>query len=205
MKQSGLSILGGTTLFQSVGQGSKPMKPHKYVVECNFSDIRHLFEKYHYKGGHMDGGISFCLALIENGDIIGGAVMGKLRHEKAYNALGKTIEIRRMACEETAPKNTESYFLSKVVWWVKSNKLADTIVSYADQTVGHKGTIYRASNFKLMGETSATIHVFWDGVRYHPRSLSIDRPYSYKLREAVKTGEAKVEKGLPKLIFIYKI
>src|SRR5262249_32705607 len=68
-----------------------------------------------------------------------------------------------------------------------------------------KGTIYKASNFKLKGHTTPTMHVFWNGTRYHPRSLSIDRPYSYKLREAVKTGEATIEKGLPKSCWFYDI
>lgn len=40
---------------------------------------------------------------------------------------------------------------------------------------------------------------------YHPRSLTIDRPYSYKMREAVKNGEAVVKTGQPKKIWLYQI
>ena len=43
------------------------------------------------------------------------------------------------------------------------------------------------------------------GLKDHPRSLTIDRPYSYKMREAVKTGEAIVEKGKPKILYKYEI
>ena len=35
--------------------------------------------------------------------------------------------------------------------------------------------------------------------------LAVDRPYSYRLREAVKTGEAVVRTGLPKIIWLYEI
>ena len=72
-------------------------------------------------------------------------------------------------------------------------------------TVGHQGTIYKASNFKEVGLTSETKYVEWNGKTYHPRSISIDRDYSYKLREALKTGEAVLKTGLPKRIWMYSI
>ncbi len=210
MSICGDSTVGSMSLFQSEDGGSIPTSPHQFKIgECTFNEVRSLFERFHYKAGHMGGGITTCLALYMADyslmSAMGGAVLGALRQEQAYKDKGRTIEIRRMACDELAPKNTESYFLSKVIWWIKKNKMADSVISYADQSVGHKGTIYKAANFKLIGESAATMHVFWNGVRYHPRSLSIDRPYSHKLRAAIETGEAKLEKGQPKLIFEYKI
>jgi len=35
--------------------------------------------------------------------------------------------------------------------------------------------------------------------------LTIDRPYSYKLRKAVKTGEAEIKTGETKLLYKYDI
>lgn len=150
----------------------------------------------------MGGGISVCFALVYNEDIIGGAVLGKPRHEKKYK---NCIDIRRLACIDETLKNTESYFLSKIIWWVKKNTNYENVISYADATVGHSGGIYKAANFLLIGETARSKHVFWNGKRYHPRSLTIERPYSYRLREAIKTGEATQEEGLPKTVWIYKI
>jgi hypothetical protein len=171
------------------------------IFECEFSDISSIFKRYHYKGTHMGGGISYCLKLCYRDGIIGGAVVGKPRHLSKYR---NSLEIRRLACLEVAPKNTESYFLSKIIWFLKNReKDIEYVISYSDLSVGHIGTIYKASNFKCIGETSCSKHVYWKGVRYHPRSLTIDRPYSYKLREAVKTGEAKVVDELPKKIWVY--
>ena len=65
-------------------------------------------------------------------------------------------------------------------------------------TVGHVGTIYKASNFKSIGTTQPTKYVEWNGKTYHPRSLSIDRPYSYELRDAVENGDAIIHIGKPK-------
>ena len=44
---------------------------------------------------------------------------------------------------------------------------------------------------------------FWKGKRYHPRSLTIDRPYSYKMRKGIITGDTKIVTGETKLIFEY--
>ena len=81
----------------------------------------------------------------------------------------------------------------------------DYVLSYSDKTVGHTGTIYKAANFSNIGETTPTKYVIWNGKTYHPRSLSIDRDYSYKLRAAVVNGTAHIKIGLPKIIWIYKI
>lgn len=202
----GGSVLETRSLFQVRDGGSIPTSPHNFrIAPCEFSDIRHIFENFHYKGGHMGGGISICFGLYDESRLVGGAVLGKLRQEQAYSKHGKTIEIRRMACLDEAPKNTESFFLSKVIWYVRKNKLADTIISYADKSVGHKGTIYKAANFKYEGETAPSKHVIWKGVLYHPRSLSIDRDYSRRIQAALKTGEASIVESEPKSIWIYKI
>ena len=86
-----------------------------------------------------------------------------------------------------------------------SNTNYDYVLSYSDKTVGHNGTIYKAANFKNIGETLPTKYVEWNGKTYHPRSLTVDRAYSYKLREAISNGQAKIYTGLPKIIWIYEI
>ena len=37
------------------------------------------------------------------------------------------------------------------------------------------------------------------------RSLTIDRPYSYEMREDVKNGKAIVKTGEPKIIWMYDL
>lgn len=172
------------------------------IVECKFKDIRHIFEEFHYKKGHMGGGISMCFGMYINDELVGGSVLGKPRHEKKYK---NCIDIRRMACLDKSPQNSESFFLGKIIKWVRDNTDYENVLSYSDMTVGHMGTIYKASNFKNIGKTTATKYVEWEGKIYHPRSLSIDRDYSYRLREDVKTGKALIKTGLPKNIWLYPI
>ena len=104
--------------FPLAGSGSIPTSSlHDMKIrECQFADISNIFREFHYKKDHIGGGILFSLSLVWNCTIVGGAVIGKLRHDKAYSTENKKcIEIRRMACLDIAPKNTESYFLSKII------------------------------------------------------------------------------------------
>jgi hypothetical protein len=172
------------------------------IYLCDFSDIRHIFEEFHYKRGHMGGGISNCFAMTIDNDLVGGAVLGKPRHENRYK---NCIDIRRMACVDAAPKNSESWFLGQIIQWISTNTEYENVLSYSDTSVGHMGTIYKAANFRHIGQTSATKWVEWEGKIYHPRSLSIDRDYSYRMREDVKTGKAVICEGLPKNIWLYPI
>jgi len=172
------------------------------VRTCNFSDIIHIFDEFHYKKSHMGGGISMCFAMFIDDELVGGSVLGKPRHEKKYK---NCIDIRRMACLDSAPSNSESYFLGQIIRWITANTEYDNVLSYSDMTVGHQGTIYKAANFKEIGLTGSTKYVEWNGKIYHPRSLSIDRDYSYKMREDIKTGKAVLKTGLPKRIWLYPI
>lgn len=110
-----------------------------------------------------------------------------------------------MACLDNSPPNSESYFLGQVIKWIKSKTEYAYVLSYSDKTVGHQGIIYKATNFVQIGETSPTKYVEWEGKIYHPRSLTIDRDYSYRMRKDVEIGKAIIKTGLPKKIWLYKI
>lgn len=172
------------------------------IYECDFNDIRLIFKKYHYKKAHMGGGISTCFAMFIGFDLVGGAVLGLPRHQNKYK---NCIDIRRMACLDSSPRNSESWFLGQIIKWVTQKTEFVGVLSYSDLSVGHAGTIYKAANFKEIGETSPTKWVEWEGKKYHPRSLTIDRDYSYRMRKDIETGLAVLKTGLPKKIWMYKI
>lgn len=200
MEPCAKSETGDTTGLQPGKGGSIPTLA-LHVRECRFSEIRHVFEEFHYKGGHMGGGISVCYAAESSGSVVGGLVIGKPRHSGKYSGL---LEFRRMAMLDSCPKNSESRFMSIVLRLLRKSGICEGVLSYADGSVGHAGTIYAACNFVRVGETSPSKHVFWNGVRYHPRSLTIERPYSHRLRAAVIAGEAIIETGKPKSIWVYR-
>ena len=132
---------------------------------------------------------------------------------KRYNSDNpdKCWELRRLCCIDDTPKNTESYFIGKTLRWIKNNTDIEVIISYADLNYGHKGTIYKASNFICLGQSPSSKVLMVDGKEYHSRSLNnIHRPYGRELKrrwEAKKAGVKDddmyyVEKK-PKNIYVY--
>ena len=45
------------------------------------------------------------------------------------------------------------------------------VISYADNTMGHKGYCYQASNFVYYGQSRTTKEFYLDGKRIHERTL----------------------------------
>lgn len=182
--------------------GKSLNKKEARIYRCSFSDISHIFKKYHYKSDSIGGGISQCFALIVNDVLQGGSVLGLPRHQDKYK---NCIDIRRMALLDECPKNAESFFIGQIIRWIASNTDYEYVLSYSDKTVNHSGIIYKASNFEYIGETAKSRYIIWKNKRYHMRSLSVDRHYSRKLKEAISTGEAKIIEGKSKSIWLYKI
>ena len=172
------------------------------AVLCDYSHISWIFKDFHYKGSVIGGGITACFAMFIGDKMSGGSILGLPRHQEKYP---NHLDIRRMACIDSAPHNSESWFLSQVIKWAASNTGKTKILSYSDLSVGHTGTIYRAANFKKIGETSPTKNILWDGRTYHMRSLTIDRPYSKKIQNAIANGFASIETGSPKIIWEYSV
>ena len=85
-------------------------------------------------------------------------IYGPLGMANAWRKYGESesdvIELRRLCCIDATPKCTESYFIGKTQRWLKKNTNYKIIVSYADAYHGHRGTIYKATNFKYEGLTS---------------------------------------------------
>jgi hypothetical protein len=94
-------------------------------------------------------------------------------HPIAQNRLknGYNIyELRRMAICDEAPKNTASYFISKMIKYIKKEKPnIYKLISYQDTSV-HLGTIYKASGWEKV-ETQKNGFQTWKN-RNHRNDLS---------------------------------
>lgn len=191
--------------FPLEGGGSNPTLPLQVkkmlISPCDWGDIVQIFRDYHYRGGAIGGSIRHCFMLTGGNKLIGGAVFGDPRHRDKYGGAYKVLELRRFALIDEAPKNSESYFIAKCLWWLKKHTVVERVISYADPEQGHEGTIYRASGFKHIGMTSSGQIVEMGGREYHARSLTIDRDYSRELRESVASGDAVVRKTCGKHIY----
>lgn len=120
----------------------------------------------------------------------------------------KVLELRRLCLVDDTPKNAESFFVGWTIRWLKKNTDWEFILSYADEGQGHSGVIYRASNFKYLGKTSAGKSLEVDGKKFHIRTLSmLDRPYGVEInrRYKEKDPDVKIIETLPKNIYIYHL
>lgn len=68
-----------------------------------------------------------------------------------HDEAGTVIELTRLWVSDSVPKNGESYLIGNTIRRLPY----EVIVSYADTSVGHLGTIYQASNFLYTGLSAA--------------------------------------------------
>lgn len=63
-------------------------------------------------------------------------------------------ELARLFIEDGTPKNTETWFMSRAIGWIKCQRPeVELLVSYADPSRGHTGVIYKAGNWIGDGRT----------------------------------------------------
>ena len=211
---SGDSVPVTRPLFQ-MGEGSSILtSPHQFrVVECSREDIQSLLEEVHYSHS-INGVISdFCFALVFNGEIWGAALFGRPAMANQWKAYTddpkKFVELRRLVCTDAAPKNSESFFISKCLKLLRRYKV-EKVISYADEEYGHTGIIYRATNFKYLGTTPKGKVIWWEGKKYHDKTVrtkykGVLKPFAIKVKDALESGHAAFRATKPKHIYLYSL
>jgi len=123
-----------------------------FVRECQYTSVQHFFTNYHYLK-RTPAGVLACYGLFENESdfqLIGGAVFtnGRIQYE------GRMIEFARLYLFDEVPKNAESWFIGQcMIRLAKKFPTYEGCVSWSDSNRGHKGIIYKASNFVYDGDS----------------------------------------------------
>lgn len=117
----------------------------------------------------------------------------------------RITELKRFCLSEDCPKNTASWFMSKCMKHLKLDKTIDTVISYADPTQGHQGTIYKASNFVYSGkQVQGTPYFRIKGQKVYYRNLMhYDKYKGYA--SMYKSGILKMSRMRPKHVFKYEL
>ena len=190
-----------------------------YIVqETTFNHtVRKFLKKWHYSDYvNIQAKHTFCL--FKNGkfdipEMIGVCIYtrpaGPSAGQTYYpEAPDRVLELRRLCLIDETPKNAESFFVGRTLRWLRQNTAWEFVISYADEEQGHKGVIYKASNFKYLGKTSPGKKLEVDGKSFHIRTLSmLDRPYGVEINRRYKAKDAgvKVIETLPKNIYTYPL
>lgn len=114
-------------------------------------------------GEELIGAIAFQTPISEN---VRASIFGE-------SGKGKVTEFHRMAIKDKAPKNSGSWFISRSLDRLKDYKPKyEAVVSFADTTEGHDGTVYQAANADYYGSTGkATYYRKPDGQLKAPRQV----------------------------------
>lgn len=188
----------------------------KYIIQpCDVGKIGSFIEEWHYSK-NVNGLISdYCFRLLnEKGDLVGAIIYGRIAMrgvwKKYVDNENDLIELRRLVCVDDTPKNTESFFISKTIKWLLWNTNIKKIISYADNTQGHTGVIYKASNFKFEGETMPGKVIEYNNRKYHDKTIRTKynghlKPFAIEIKEALKNGSAKYVETKTKNIFTFDL
>lgn len=101
--------------------------------------------------------ISYAFGLYKNDELVGVCTIGKPASPSLCIGIcgekyaSKVYELNRLVTVDGLPKNTLSWFVSRVLRALRQEDLV--IVSYADTGMGHHGFIYQACNFLYTGMT----------------------------------------------------
>src|SRR5690606_35250900 len=133
-----------------------------------------------------------------------------IRKEVATSMNLKTSEVleldRFCIHPQYQKENFASWFISRCVKLIDDPKITH-LISFADSTFGHSGTIYKAANWKQVSIVKPSYHyVNKDGLTLHKKTL-YNHARSMKKTESEYAGEYGYQKvyGKEKTKFILKL
>lgn len=190
------------------------VKNYKVSI-CKRKDIAGFISNWHYSKNVNGLTVDYNFKLMdEENNLIGAMMYGTIAMAGVWKKYAEKeedlIELRRLCCIDNTPKNTESYFIGKTLKWLKQNTDIKKVISYADTTYNHEGTIYKASNFKHVGLTTKGKVIMYKSQRFHDKTIRTlhngqPKPYAKEIIKALETGEAKYVETKPKHIYIYNL
>lgn len=119
------------------------------------------------------------------GIICYGMGAGKAQYVKVLPDIenGQYIELTRLWCPNDMPKNTESKLIAESLKMLPDE--IKLVVSYADESKNHVGTIYQATNWYYLGRNDGggKVLICEDGTVKHNRLLGMYRKRNPELRD----------------------
>lgn len=114
-----------------------------------------IIKKYHYSGKVVQNS-NLNFGVYYKGLLLGAMSFGSPTDKRKMLPLVKDtkwnemIELNRMAFSDALPRFAESRAIAMALRWIKKNSNIKWVISFADGCQCGHGTIYQASNFKLV-------------------------------------------------------
>ena len=134
-----------------------------------------FIRQYHYSHSCHNG--PMCWGLFDGDELIGVCAFATPGSENVRRSVfgpgreSEVTELHRLVVLDVTPKNTESWFVARAMrGLLEYRPNIRAILSFADETEGHRGVIYQALNAIYCGTTGRSR--FWrdpEGRLRHPR------------------------------------
>ena len=156
------------------------------IHKITTKEAKDYIKTHHYSHG-CHNGPSPCYGLFVGNSLIGVLMFATPCSENVRSSVfgeeykNHVTELHRLHIKDTldgkiVPKNTESWFISRCLKSLKRDKPKIwAVLSFADSTEGHNGTIYKATNAYFCGTTSKSTFFFdTQGRLRHPRQCGVN-------------------------------
>jgi hypothetical protein len=159
---------GGVTPTSALHQLRVAPIPYRFAKE--------ILVREHYLHS-MPGGTYLAFGVFAEGRLLGALAFG-VGPKNAHALVGgassdSAMTLTRYWLNDELPPNSESRVLGIVLRALRRDTSLDFVLSYADPSVGHVGTIYQATGWIYTGMSqSMPLYDIGDGVRRHSRTLS---------------------------------
>ena len=135
---------------QQADGGSKPTPSLQFsglrVELVRRSVVDWMIQKHYLH--KWPGVVTKIFGLVRESKYVGVCVyaLPAIQINKRYG--GRCWELARLWIDDTMPKNSETWFIAKTIILIrKQNPEIEGLVSFADPSAGHNGTIYKAGNW----------------------------------------------------------
>ena len=137
---------------------------------------RAVLERHHYLHS-LPGGTQLAFGVFAGGRLLGALALGVGPFHGCSLVEGATLAdcltLSRLWLADELPRNSESMVLASVQRELRRHTSIRFLLSYADPSQGHVGTIYQAANWVYTGLSEPTpLYDLGDGIRRHNRSLA---------------------------------
>lgn len=131
------------------------------VRDAPFADVKRLIEENHYARGGSNTRV-YAHGLYRRGDdTLHGAAWWLPPTRAACESVNRenwtrVLSLTRLAILPGVPKNAATFLLSRSTKMVRADGRFVSLVTYADESQGHTGGIYRAAGWQYAGRTGPT-------------------------------------------------
>lgn len=124
------------------------------IRQCSISEVNSFIEAHYLR--KRPAIVLLCLMMLHEGKPVGCITYSAPPREADKRYQGKTWELSRLYLLDEIPKNAETWLIGQSVRYIKRHfREVECLLSYADPSAGHRGTIYQAANWISDGRTDS--------------------------------------------------